>query len=207
MLRSTVTPWSVCVMNEWRERCCPTPRHHSTMWKAGWDDPAGGNRNLCPRNKAELVHRRVEPNLSSFKPDLSPPAPYMAVLWMSEAIVVETKLFMLHCISEEGDGAKGLVERDRVWGHGLYREERAILRVAVTTWGEAVDAETQHGSFSIFLPWASPFACKCISQECYTGYNIDREYWIPQEEDKQAFLYNHILKDCKEWRQNAMSCI
>ena len=131
----------------------------------------------------------------------------MAVLWMSEAIVVETKLFMLHCSSEEGDGARGLVERDRVWGHGLYREERAILWVAVNTWGEAVDAETQHGTFSMFLPWASPFACKCISQECYTGYNIDREYWIPQEEDKQAFLYNHISKDCKEWRQNAMSCI
>ena len=112
-----------------------------------------------------------------------------------------------YCSGDNAFYAKGLVERDRVWGHGLYREERAILRVAVNTWGEAVDAETQHGSFSIFLPWASPFACKCISQECYTGYNIDREYWIPQEEDKQAFLYNHISKDCKEWRQNAMSCI
>lgn len=64
MMESRVIPWSVCVMNEWRERCCPPLRHHFTMWKAGWDDPAGGNRNLCPRNQAELVQRRVVPNLS-----------------------------------------------------------------------------------------------------------------------------------------------
>lgn len=207
MMGSRVIPWSVCVMNEWREGCWPHSEaaFHNVKGRVWW--PCRRHRNLCPRNKAERVQGKAAPNLSHSNLIFLPQLPIWPFYERLKLVYGDKAFYAaMHLRRRWWCKRFGWKEQSmRSWP--LRGKNRVILSVAVNTWGEAVDAETQHGSFSGFLPWAGPFAYKCISQECYTGYQIDQEYWIPQKEEKQAFLHSHILKDCKEWRENAMSCI
>lgn len=135
-------------------------------------------------------------------------APYMAVLWMSEVIAVETKPFMLQYISEEDDGT-GLVRKGteyevmRSWPLG---KNRAILSMGVNTWGR-LDAETQHSSFSMFLPWASPFATNA-SLRNVTGYNT-RLKLLNSSGGRQASIPSTTTswKIAENGGEDAMSCI
>lgn len=94
----------------------PTRRQHFTMWKAGCDDPAGGIETFAPETR--LCAGESGAKSVPFKPDLSPPAPYMAVLWTSEVGVWRQSF--LCC-----DASQKKVMVQKVWLKGTEYEVMA----------------------------------------------------------------------------------
>lgn len=158
MMESRVIPWSVCY--EWMERkMLPPLRHH--FYKCERQDEMTLQEvieTFAPETGWACAEEGGAKSVS-FKPDLSPPAPIWPFYECLKLLQWRQSL-MLQCISEEYDGAQGSGWKgQRGWGtrsHDLYREAQSNSWAWVWTREEAVDMETQHGSFSMFLPWASP---------------------------------------------------